>query len=113
MEVKPLVTVDFSVNAPNCVDSVFQFINLSSDSVMMWNFDDGFFSTLENPAHQFISAGVYNVQLIAGDSEGGCIDSLTVPVVVDGPPTAAFNVTIDSAELPCNTPIKSSIQSVK
>jgi gliding motility-associated-like protein len=97
IEVKPLVTVDFTVNAPNCVDSIFQFVNLSSDSIISWNFDDGFLSTLENPAHQFISAGIYNVQLIAGDSDGGCIDSLTIPVVVDGPPSAGFSVIIDSA----------------
>jgi gliding motility-associated-like protein len=96
VEVKPLTTVDFMVNSPNCVDSVFQFVNLSSDSVISWNFDDGFFANLENPAHQFISAGTYQVQLIAGDVEGGCIDSLTFPVVVDGPPTAVFNVVIDS-----------------
>lgn len=61
------------------------FSNLSSSPInsqlnYTWNFDDGSFSTLQNPSHTYASAGVYNVSLIVSD----CIfsDTITYPVQI-------------------------------
>ncbi len=96
VEVKPAVIVDFSVNAPNCVDSIFQFVNQSSDSIFIWDFGDGFLSNLENPAHQYISGGTYEVLLVAGDPVNGCVDSIVKSILVQELPNVGFIVIEDS-----------------
>ena len=44
-----------------------------------WNFDDTFTSTLQNPVHEFASAGSYNVSLTVTDN-GGLQDTIIIPV---------------------------------
>jgi gliding motility-associated-like protein len=57
-----------------------------------WDFDDaGATSALQNPSHQYNSAGTYDVQLIA-TSNIGCMDTVVVAVPVTALPTANFTV---------------------
>ena len=88
--------IDYEVNTPNCIDSIFVFQNQSSGPVIQWDFTDGFTSTDENPTHQFISGGVYEVELIIGDVNA-CVDSVIIPVLVETQPEADFVVLVDSA----------------
>jgi PKD repeat protein len=51
----------------------------------MWDFDNGFTTTLENPSFAFAMAGTYNVTLWVTDLETGCVGSTTVIVeVIEG-----------------------------
>ena len=57
-----------------------------------WDFGDGGSnSTVQNPTHQFPSAGTYNVTLTV-TTDQGCIDSLTQPAQILPPPVADFTV---------------------
>ncbi len=55
-----------------CADSFVTFINKSTGDNMsfLWDFGDGVADTLENPVHQYTSAGNYPVQLIVNSPEG-------------------------------------------
>lgn len=58
-----------------------------------WNFGDGTpNSNLQNPAHPFANDGTYNVTLISGVF-GACFDTITLPVIVQEEPNAAFTWT--------------------
>lgn len=46
-----------------------------------WDFDDGYTSTSQNPAHAYVQSGVYNVQFIVADDKGATSsDSLQINV---------------------------------
>jgi gliding motility-associated-like protein len=55
-----------------------------------WRFGDGGTSTLPNPQHSYNANGNYTVTLVVRN-DGGCIDSVTVPVAIQGR-SAAFNI---------------------
>ena len=57
----------------------------------LWNFGDGFTSTLENPMHTYAAGGTYTVMLTA-TNPAGCVSKITKTVVVAGPPTASISV---------------------
>ncbi len=56
-----------------------------------WDFDDGLFSTQENPSKVYLTPGTYNVSLKATTDEG-CQDSTSNTVQIFELPTAAFTV---------------------
>jgi len=56
-----------------------------------WDFGDGNGSNLQNPSHLYGSAGTFNVQLTV-ENQFGCVDSVTVPVLVEPLPVAGFTV---------------------
>lgn len=60
-----------------------------------WTFGDGAVSALQNPTHQYASAGTYNVTLQVIDTDGNTAsDSTTVTISNYNPPTAVIsNVT--------------------
>jgi len=66
----------FGVSPSNAdTNSVVQFTDQSSDtdgSVVAWHWDfgDGSNANVQNPTHQFISAGVYHVALTVTDNNG-------------------------------------------
>lgn len=63
-----------------------------------WNFGDNTpNSTLQNPTHQYITEGVYDVTLIV-TSDLGCTDTATGQVVVSGFPTAGFSANPNPAQ---------------
>lgn len=54
-----------------------------------WDFADGQFSTLQNPVHQYATAGTYAVRLTVTD-EYGCTDLVVRQVIADTLPRADF-----------------------
>ncbi|MEO6304441.1 MAG: PKD domain-containing protein, partial [Bacteroidia bacterium] len=53
----------YTANIPN---DPIQFTNQSTGAnTYYWNFGDGGFSTLQNPLHNYLAVGFYNVTLIA------------------------------------------------
>lgn len=58
----------------------------------LWDFDDGTFSSAENPVKTFTSAGTYDVILFITDGNG-CSDNYSVPVTVTPPLTSSLSVT--------------------
>ncbi|HPT01951.1 MAG TPA: PKD domain-containing protein [Bacteroidales bacterium] len=84
----------------NCEDNLTQFTDLSqlngggNITGWAWNFGDpasGILntSTVQNPAHQFASTGVYNVTLTVTTSNG-CANEVILPVTVIPAPTVDF-----------------------
>lgn len=57
----------------------------------LWDFDDGTFSTLENPTKTFTAAGVYNVILFITDGNG-CSDNYSFPVSATAPISSSISV---------------------
>lgn len=55
-----------------------------------WNFGDGNTSAQQNPNHQFVSPGTYNVCLIVS-SDVGCSDTICQNIMVSDPPVANFS----------------------
>jgi len=91
--VREIPTADFLYNDVCLGDSTY-FLDQSSASVGFinaweWDFGDGNISTLQNPAHLYMIAGVYNVALIAFDSFG-CSDTIIQSVEVFANPNADF-----------------------
>ena len=60
-------------------------------TIVGWSYDfgDNSSSIIQNPPHTYLNAGPINVQLTV-TSDFGCVDSLTVPTVVDPKPVADF-----------------------
>ena len=81
IRVTPGVKADFSSSQPvNCKPpELINFTNLSSGPGTLsynWNFGDGNSSVQQNPSHTYITAGLFNVQLIV-QSDQGCTDTIT------------------------------------
>jgi len=65
-------------------------VNGSNIASWTWNFGDGIGSdTIQNPAYAYPNSGTYNVNLIVQSAQG-CIDTISYPVSIQGPPTAGF-----------------------
>jgi len=68
--------------------------NLSTGAVSyQWDFGDGNTDTATSPVHTYLQSGVFNVSLVAYNSQG-CTDTflLPAPVTVNLSPVAAFTV---------------------
>ena len=66
-------------------------VNGSSIALWQWDFGDGLGTdTAQNPSYTYNPSGTYNVTLVV-QSVQGCWDTITVPVSIQGPPTAGFN----------------------
>lgn len=61
--------------------------NISS---FIWDFGDGFNSSLQNPAHLYNAAGNYTIVFTVA-SNNGCVDSATQSITVFPVPTAVFS----------------------
>jgi len=83
-----------------CPGQVISFTDSTTNTVTNWNWDfgDGNFSSLQNPAHPYASAGTYTVKLIASNAFG-CIDSLikTTLITINPTPTPSFSSNDSSA----------------
>ena len=63
----------------SCDGFDFQFENLNTSPLnlsFLWDFGDGNTSTLQNPPHRYVVAGVYTVKLVVNPG-GSCSDSTT------------------------------------
>ncbi len=56
--------------------------SISGSPSYKWNFGDGSTSMLDNPKHNYASAGTYTVCLYENDSAGNCSDSICMQVVI-------------------------------
>ncbi len=75
-------TVNFTVSdSSTCIPVNVKFTDLSKTSIgsitnWKWDFDDGSFSSVQNPQHLYNTAGNYNITLKVTNT-GGCINTLT------------------------------------
>ncbi len=82
-----------------CPPLLVNFTDLSTGSISSWywDFGDGSFSTLQNPAHVYTSPGVYDVMLIISNSTG-CSDTTLMPGLINlSGPNGTFTFAPDSA----------------
>ncbi|MBI5219922.1 MAG: PKD domain-containing protein [Bacteroidia bacterium] len=79
-----LVIANFLVaDTVSCAQTGINFLNQSfGESHWLWNFDDGYSSSLPEPQHIFNSAGTYDVKLVVSD-DFTCKDSIIRTVVVN------------------------------
>lgn len=86
LNLQPSPDVDFTDTAVACGAIKFESFNTGAAPAAsyQWFFGDGFSSASQNPTHGYLHLGTYNVLLI-GTSAGGCRDSVTHPVDVEGP----------------------------
>lgn len=78
-----------------CLGFATQFSNVSSGSIVSWNWNFGDGSpagTTSDPSHLYPSAGTYNVTLTVRNTFG-CTGTVTHPVIVNTVPVAAFTGT--------------------
>ena len=96
--VNPQPNVNFTVAQNSiCVGQSAVFNNLSTGvSNSLWNFGDGFTSTLFNPAHVYSTPGTYTISLIGSATGTGCPDTAYATIIIHGLPTAIFNPDIFS-----------------
>lgn len=81
IEVKATPIAKFSFTVDKETD-IFTFTDNSLNaSVWSWSLGDRTSSTEQNPQHEYISDGLYNVQLIAYNNEG-CSDTSVIKVTV-------------------------------
>ena len=92
-----LVTVTEKVQAPDAVFTASSFSGTTplsvqftdqstgSPTIWTWTFGDGSTSSLRNPAHTYVNAGTYQVELTVSNSGGA--DSARQTVTVTGPVT--------------------------
>ncbi len=77
-------TANFSVdNEQGCTPLQVQFSDSSINAIeWLWSFDDGSYSTQQNPTHQYQQAGSFDVSLVVKNSYG-CVDTATLdnPIV--------------------------------
>jgi gliding motility-associated-like protein len=86
-------TALFTVNTQNaCFPATINFTNQSTAdttiSSILWVFDDGTTSTLQNPSRNYANPGTYNVQLMI-TTVMGCKDTFAMPITLSVPPAAA------------------------
>jgi PKD repeat protein len=92
--------LDTTVNCINC----FQFIDNSSTSssiiAWFWNFGDGNYSIDQNPIHQYLNDGLYEVCLTVVTADS-CANTTCYDVLVGNPPCVAnFDYTITGSAIP-------------
>jgi gliding motility-associated-like protein len=90
--VSALAEVDFDAT-PLCENQPAIFTNLSEDAdLFLWDFGDDNTSTEFEPTHVYTEPGIYEVTLLAEDSEG-CLgpDSTTIELEVLPSPEIEFN----------------------
>lgn len=84
-------TIDDSVSS--CAPFEVNFTNKSTFySSQLWTFEPGIISSLQNPAHYYLTPGVYNAELIV-TSPGGCMDTAyrTVRLFDNASTTITYN----------------------
>lgn len=88
---------NFSASPLDACSSVpIQFTDLSTGTITEWHWDfgDGLQSTEQNPQHEYIDTGYFDVTLYVGNN--GCMDTLTLPQYMHiNAPVAAFRIFSD------------------
>ncbi|MBP1630551.1 MAG: hypothetical protein H6Q15_1444 [Bacteroidetes bacterium] len=74
---------DFESPDVGCAPIVVNFVNNSRGTSFLWDFGDGSTTTQTNPSHTYNNGGIYNIRLIAYQSNGCSIaDTITKTLVV-------------------------------
>jgi gliding motility-associated-like protein len=91
--VNPLPVPSFTIlNPPFCDLSPISFQNNTTGILdFTWSFDDGIYSNLYSPSHQFPTFGAYDVQLNAINPQTGCVDSIVNQIIISPTPSAVFS----------------------
>jgi PKD repeat protein len=79
-----------------CEGTPTQFYNQSKTepgASFLWDFDDGYTSTVMNPVHLYDLPDLYIVKLTVTNHPGGCEDETTLPVFVYAEPDIQFSIT--------------------
>lgn len=90
---------NFTQNAVNgCGSLVVNFTDLSTNTPTswLWNFGDGFTSTIKNATHYYSSPGVYTVSLKATNASGSNTKVVTNLITVYARPVVNFSATTDT-----------------
>ncbi len=86
----------FDIELPNCFGDSTRFLDQSVDpgghiiNSWLWDFDDGSYSTDQNPVHKYTTAGQKLIQLTVSDTLG-CTAPIFQTIYVNEPPTANFS----------------------
>jgi PKD repeat protein len=103
IQVGATLVADFSgTPTSGCAPLTVSFTDQSSGDVTSWEWDfgDGGTSTLQNPSHEYASAGDYTVTLTVTGACGTDSETKTGYISVGGPPLADFYGTPTSGETP-------------
>lgn len=87
----------FHVQALNTCSGLISFVDQSLHNPTSWNWDfgDGTFSSLQNPEHEYLNNGTYDVSLIVSNSYGSDTITYTDIVSINRPQTPnVYNDTI-------------------
>lgn len=113
----PRLAPDFSFSTTQCDNLDVDFTNMTADPAFgsasyEWNFGDGAKSTAATIKHTYNTFSTFDVTLI-GNTDLGCIDSITKTVTLKESPKAAFsyvgaNCTNDDITFTNNTNVPSS-----
>ncbi|MEM9920624.1 MAG: PKD domain-containing protein [Bacteroidota bacterium] len=100
--IDPVAAFTTDVTSSTCPPLEVNFTNnsINADTVF-WDFGDGSgMTSIENPTHIYNNSGMYDVQLIAGNTEF-CFDTLTLTdlIQINGP-DGNFSYSIDSTCVP-------------
>ena len=96
---KPIAEFTFSPSDPTIQDEV-NITDNSSDpdgtiTSWFWDFGDGTNSTSKNPSHRFSQKGEWQITLTVTDNDGAETSITHTVTVVNLPPAAAFNCTLN------------------
>jgi gliding motility-associated-like protein len=84
------VVSQFSTMSTPCTMSLSTVNTSLFATTYFWDFGDGFTSTLNNPSHNYSSAGNYTIMLISNPGTS-CADTIYNPVTISGNPVPAFS----------------------
>lgn len=94
LNVQQAAHADFQYS-PTCFGDLVHFTDLTLptglDTAWVWNFGDGTYNNLQNPAHFYSSPGTYSVTLTVTAHGSGCVTPVTKQVAVSPIPVADFH----------------------
>lgn len=77
---KPIAEFSYNPLHATIINPVISFTNENSNlTPIIWDFNDSNFSVLDNPIHEFLYPGKFDVMLVVIDSNS-CIDSIEHPI---------------------------------
>ena len=79
---KPTADFYYRPEKITTLNPMVEFVNLSTEGFVNWDFGDDFYSNEWQPIHYFDSAAWYDVKLTLED-ENGCLDSITKNLLVE------------------------------
>ncbi|MFZ4549240.1 MAG: PKD domain-containing protein, partial [Bacteroidales bacterium] len=94
--INPALPVDFLVEHrceeyPSLFQANASVVNLPAINFWLWDFGDGFTSSLQTPEHVYAAPGSYQVTLTITDT-AGCSNGITKGVIIIPKPYADFSV---------------------